>query len=111
MEQTHILPGGARLIVPTLRSDVPVYVPPDRDTWPATHQGAAFPLGTVQAKYLSRVLVALQRDSETLSFTEAIAAHERISQVCARVHADLHLPESTLVFFDSQDRQFWAYPA
>lgn len=110
MEQTHVLPNGSRLVVPDFRGDVPQYLPPDREAWAARHP-APYALGPVHRKYVSRATAAVNLDASTIGFDDAMKAQGQLDAVTARVHADLELAETTLVFFDSTDAQFWAYPA
>ena len=94
-----------------LRDNIPAYSgPPDRAAWAAEHGAAPYPIGRVREAYVSRALAAIRKDYSTIEREATINTQFALDAVCDRVHADSQLPESSLVFFDATDEQFWVYP-
>ena len=60
--------------------------------------------------YVSRALAAIRKDYSTIEREATINTQVALDAVCDRLHADSQLPESSLVFFDATDEQFWVYP-
>jgi hypothetical protein len=94
---------------PKFRDKIPIYLPPDREQW-SKENAPPVNLGSVREVYVKRAQAACENDGSVLSGEQAIKVHGVLDEVCDHVHADLNLPESTLVFFDPKEKVFWAYP-
>jgi hypothetical protein len=92
------------------RDKIPAYKPPDRAAWERKHGVAPYSLGRVHQKYVNRALRAIRRDYSTIEAKEAIAADVSLEFVCDSVRDGCDVPESSVVFFDPADEQFWVYP-
>lgn len=64
----------------------------------------------VDPRFIDRALALVQRDASTLFEKESIRWKVDLDELCTRVWAACEYPESTLVFFHSDTRSFWAYP-
>lgn len=92
------------------RDNIPSYRPPDKTAWEQEHGAKPYPVGRVRDAYVGRALAAIRKDYSTIERDETINTQVALDAVHDRVHADLQLPESSLVFFDPSDEQFWVYP-
>ena len=83
------------------------YKPPVR--WP---HGTPFRIGDDIASERDAMQAAalVDREGSTLDEREHVRLHTRIDEVCLRVWANAGFPESTLVWYHPDTRDFWAYP-
>lgn len=93
----------------TFRSDVPAYRAPDRDEWKRIHGTEPRELTDVAPKFARRARAAIERDRTGLLFSEAIAAHESLANICTAVQFAAHCAETDTVFFDPESDSFWVY--
>jgi len=98
---------------------VPLITDPARSEWIRIEVSAQvtgvihnqYPVRRLHPKFVTRAKGAIARDWNTLSFEQAIVAHEQLDAIGLRLAAEFDLPESSTVFFDSTDDSFWVYPS
>ena len=98
--------GYDRLSQSELRRDFHYRPPPE---W---KQGAVFVIAAefVEQRDVDHALSLVQSEASTLSEKDSIRLRTRLDEICLRIWARAGLPESTLVFFHPDTRDFRWYP-
>lgn len=104
------LRNGSTIRLPKWRGDVPMYRPPDRETW----QGATpYELEDVPVKFRSQARAAIARDCSSITFAEAMNAKVSIDEVLIKMEVQGFLPPNPgdQIHFDPETDSFWVYPS
>ena len=64
----------------------------------------------VDQRDIDQAAAIVLRESSTLEEKEANRQHTHLDELCTRIWARCGFPESTLVWYHPDTREFWAYP-